>query len=133
SATSVQMTASSAIHSGIDDRLARRNALVLAAAQAIGGAAAPIIIAIGGLAGHYLLGDDKSLATLPVTTFVLGVACGTVPAALLMRRVGRRLGFQFGALFTILGGALAAAAILNESFWFLCLGTAVSGGGNAFV
>ena len=49
---------------------------LLAAAQAIVGSAAPIAISIGGLAGYYLLGDDKSLATAPVTGFNVGVALG---------------------------------------------------------
>jgi MFS family permease len=117
----------------IDDRLARRNAYVLAAAQAIGGALGPIVIGIGGLAGYYLLGEDKSLATLPVTAFIVGTATGTVPAALLMQRVGRRLGFQSGALCTMAGGALAAHAIVSDGFWLLCLATMLSGIGFAFV
>ena len=57
---------------------------------AISGAAPPIAITLGGLAGLYLLGADKSLATLPVTGFNLGVALGAIPAAMLMRRIGRR-------------------------------------------
>ena len=76
----------------VDDRKARRNVVVLAAAGALGGAAPPMNFAIGALAGHVLLGDDKSLATLPITAFVVGTAFGTVPAALLMRRIGRRGG-----------------------------------------
>ncbi len=117
----------------IDDALARRNALVLAAAQAFGGASAPIVIGTGGLAGWFLLGDDKSLSTLPVTTFVVGMALGTVPAAMLMHRIGRRLGFQIGALSTMAGGIIAAYGVLTGTFWLLCLGTGFSGVGNAFV
>lgn len=117
----------------IDDALARRNAYVLATAQAFGGASAPIVIGIGGLAGWYLLGEDKSLATLPVTTFVLGVASGAIPAAFLMQRIGRMLGFQIGAVSTMTGGALAAYALLTSQFWLLCFGTVFSGIGNAFV
>ena len=48
-------------------REARRTAIILAASQAIIGSAAPIAISMGGLAGQYLLGPDKSLATAPVT------------------------------------------------------------------
>ncbi len=127
------MTTTTIPDSQVDDRLARRNALILATAQAIGGSTGPIVIGVGGLAGHYLLGADKSLATLPVAAFVVGVAVGTIPAALLMRQVGRRLGFQAGALFSMLGGAVAAYAILIGSFWLLCLGTAFSGVSFAFV
>ncbi|TJV27632.1 MAG: MFS transporter, partial [Mesorhizobium sp.] len=62
-------------------REARRTALILAASQAIIGSAAPIAISVGGLAGYYLLGSDKSLATAPITGFNVGVALGALPAA----------------------------------------------------
>ncbi|TIU31774.1 MAG: MFS transporter, partial [Mesorhizobium sp.] len=60
------MTAATAVVAGAG-REARRTALLLAAAQAIVGSAAPIAISLGALAGQYLLGPDKSLATAPVT------------------------------------------------------------------
>jgi transcription antitermination protein NusB len=47
--------------------------------QAVVGAAAPITISLGGLAGYYLLAADKSLATAPVTGFNIGVALGACP------------------------------------------------------
>ena len=117
----------------IDDRLARRNARLLAAAQAIGGAMTSITIATGGLAGFYLLGDDKSLSTVPVTTMVLGTAFGTVPAALLMRRIGRRGGFLVGAGIGAAGGLAACLAILAGHFVLFCLATWVTGFAAAFV
>jgi MFS family permease len=116
-----------------EDRLARRNALVLAAAQACGGATASIVIATGGLAGFYLLAEDKSLATLPVTAFVTGTACGSVPAALLQRRLGRRLGLIIGALIALVGGLVSAWAVAASSFWIFGLGTFISGFAGAFV
>lgn len=112
---------------------AKRTALVLAAAQAIVGAAAPIAISMGALAGSYLLGPDKSLATAPVTGFTLGVALGALPAAGLMRGVGRRIGFIGGAGITATGGGLAAQALLVGNFWFFCFALLVIGVGNAFV
>ncbi len=116
-----------------DDSRAKRNVVVLAIAQAIGGAGAPINIAISSLAAFYLLGDDKGLATVPITTFVLGTACGAVPAALLMRRVGRRAGFIIGMLIAALGGLVEAGAIGIASFWLLALGSFMVGVTNAFV
>src|SRR5690606_7900644 len=77
---------------GAAHREAKRTALILAAAQAVVGGSAPITISMGGLAGHYLLGADKSLATAPVTGFNLGVALAAIPAAMLMRAIGRRNG-----------------------------------------
>jgi len=116
-----------------DDRKARRNVVVLAAAQAIAGAAAPMNIAVSALAGYSLLAQDKSLATVPITAFVLGTACGTVPAALLMRHVGRRAGLITGMLIGAIGGLTGAGAMGIGSFWTLCLGTFLMGFSNAFV
>ena len=111
----------------------KRDVLTIAAAQAVVGAAAPVAISLGGLTGHYLLGADKALATMPVTGFNIGVAVGALPAAMLMRAVGRRNGFVAGALVTSLGGALAAFAVLRGDFWLFAMGLLVIGLGGAFV
>lgn len=117
----------------IDDRKARRNVVVLAAAQALAGAGAPINMAMSSLAGHALLGADKSLATLPITAFVLGTAAGTVPAALLMRALGRRAGLVIGILVGAGGGLVQAAAMALGSFWLLAAGAFLMGFASAFV
>lgn len=114
-------------------RDARRTAVVLAAAQAIVGSAAPIAISVGGLAGHYLLGADKSLATAPVTGFTVGVALGAIPAALILKRLGLRLGFMTGTVMTASGGLIATLALFAQSFWLFAAGLALIGVGNAFV
>ena len=57
---------------------------MLAVAQSLGGASPAIIISLGGLVGQ-TLSPDKSLATLPVSLLQLGLATGTIPAAMLMR------------------------------------------------
>jgi len=112
---------------------ARRTAIVLAAAQAIVGSAAPIAISVGGLAGYYLLGADKSLATAPVTGFTIGVALGAIPAALILKRLGLRLGFMSGTGMTAAGGLLATLALFAQHFWLFAAGLALMGVGNAFV
>lgn len=112
---------------------ARRTALVLAAAQAVVGSAAPIAISLGALAGHHLLGDDKSLATAPVTAFNVGVAVGAVPAAALIRRLGQSRGFMSGTLVTATGGFVATLALLQSRFWAFAFGLLILGLGGAFV
>jgi MFS family permease len=99
----------------------------------VNGSAAPIAITLGGLAGSYLLGPDKTLATVPVTAFNVGLAATAIPAAMLMQRIGRRKGFMSGTLFTIAGGALAASAIVAGSFWLFVLALFAIGGGGAFL
>jgi MFS family permease len=116
-----------------DEAVARRNAFVLAAVQAIVGSAAPICISLGALAGHYLLDADKSLATAPVTGFNVGVALGALPAAALIKRLGHRSGFMVGTLVTAAGGAVATAALYGASFWIFAAGLMAVGIGGAFV
>jgi MFS family permease len=115
------------------EREARRTALILASAQAILGSAGPIAISIGALAGHYLLGPDKSLATAPVTGFNLGVALGALPAAALIKAVGQKNGFQLGTLITGVGGATATFALFQGAFWLFAIGLLIIGVGGAFV
>lgn len=112
---------------------ARRTAIIFAASQAIVGSAAPIAISMGALAGHYLLGPDKSLATAPITGFNLGVALGALPAAAIIRRLGQRNGFMTGTAVTALGGLVATLALFHGSFWLFAFGLAVIGVGGAFV
>jgi Arabinose efflux permease len=112
--------------------LARRNALLLSASQAVSGAAAPISISMGGLAGFYLLGDDKSLATAPVTGFNIGLAFGALPAAWLMRVVGRRTGFIGGSAVLALGGLITTIALFRKDFILFTVGMAIVGLSGAF-
>jgi MFS family permease len=79
-----------------DDALAKRNAVVLSGAQALAGANASVVFATGALVGA-ALGPSPAWATAPTTTFVLGTALATMPAAWLLRRAGRRAAYQYGA------------------------------------
>ncbi|HVL74256.1 MAG TPA: MFS transporter [Beijerinckiaceae bacterium] len=110
----------------VDDRTARHNALVLATAQALGGANPAIVVSLGGIVG-FTLATDKSLATLPVSLLNLGLALGTIPAALVMRRIGRRGGYFVGATLGVIGAGIAAFGIARGSFVLFCLGTLVAG------
>ena len=117
----------------VAEREARRTAIILSASQAIVGSAAVVAISLGALAGQYLLGPDKSLATAPVTGFNLGVALGALPAAAIIRTLGQRYGFIAGGLVTAAGGAIAAAALYAPSFWLFAFGLLALGIGGAFV
>mgnify|MGYP001811976431 FL=1 len=117
---------------GTENRIARRNAIVYAICQAFNGAAAPVNIALGGLAGSYLLAADKSLATAPVTGFSVGMALGTVPAAMLTRYIGRKFGFIGGLLIGIAGTLLAGYALIIGSFVLFCCGALGSGIASGF-
>ncbi|MFQ6708340.1 MFS transporter, partial [Bordetella pertussis] len=110
----------------------RRNTRLLSCAQALGGASPAIVISMGGLVGQMLAGDP-GLATLPVSLYNLGLAAGILPAAAMMRRRGRRGGYQLGALLGLLGGLLAAWGIWSGRFALFCTGTALAGLYGAYV
>ncbi|EHL97354.1 transporter, major facilitator family protein [Acetobacteraceae bacterium AT-5844] len=114
------------------DAIARRNILILTLAQALGAANAPIVISLGGLVGQRLT-TDAALFTLPVSLFNLGLALGTLPAAQLMRRLGRRNAYFIGAGLGAMGGLLAAAGIFAAQFVIFCLGTFTAGFYAAYV
>ena len=103
-----------------------RNVSVLMAAQALGGASAPIIISLGGIVGQ-MLAPDASLATLPVSLYNLGLALSTLPAAWLMRRIGRRNAYLLAAVLAILAGLVSTLGILRGDFLTFCVGTALAG------
>lgn len=109
-----------------------RNLWILIATQAFSMTAAPLVILIGGLVGARLA-PNPQLATLPVAILVLATALGTLPASLLMRRVGRRLGFLTGNLIAVSGCLLGYVAITQASFSLLLLATAGLGFNMAFV
>jgi len=115
-----------AMASPINDRTAKFNAGVLAAAQAIGGATGSMVIGTGGLVG-LLMAPTPALATVPVTAFVVGSALASAPAALLMGNHGRRVGFSVGALLGLAGGVTAAYGIWLSLFSLFCLGTLLIG------
>ena len=111
-------------------KTSHRDIFLLACCQALLLVNSASLITMNGLIG-FSLTDRKSLATLGVTTYVLGSALSTMPLSLWMARVGRRTGFMTGALINIAGCALAALALGERSFILYCFATAIIGIYNA--
>jgi predicted MFS family arabinose efflux permease len=108
------------------DRLARRNALVLAIAQALAGGNNTVLVATAAIVGT-MLADDKGLATLPISIFVLGMWMGTLPMGMLARRLGRRNALQIGTGCGVLTGLICCVAVLQGSFFLFNIGAVFSG------
>lgn len=104
----------------------------LSAAQALGMCSAPLVIFVGGIIGAQLA-PSESLATLPVAAFIIGSALASMPAALIMQRIGRRMGFLAATLVALLGAILAFSSISSQNFWGLCFSIALLGVHIAFV
>jgi len=110
----------------IDDALARRNAMVLAVAQALAGGNNTVIVSTASIVGA-VLAPDKGLATLPITAMVIGMWFGTLPVGALARRFGRRFALQTGSVFGVLSGLISYSAVMNGQFWLLLIGTFCGG------
>ena len=109
-----------------DDSRARSNVVRLAAAQALSGANSAVIFATGSIIGA-TLAPDISLATVPLSMFVVGLATGTLPTGAVSRTYGRRIAFMIGTGCGVLTGLLAAFAILRGSFVLFCCATFLGG------
>jgi predicted MFS family arabinose efflux permease len=110
----------------IDDTRARTNVKRLAVAQALTGANAAVIFATGSIVGA-TLAPTMSLATLPLSVYVLGLASGTLPTGLISQSFGRRVAFILGTACGALCGLLAALAIYRGSFALFCFATFLGG------
>lgn len=105
---------------------------LIALAQALGMLTAPMVIFVGGFLG-VLFAPSAALATLPVAALVVGGAVTSMPAAFIMKRIGRRSGFVYATLLAILGSILAFYSVRNENFFGLCFSVFLLGGHMAFV
>ena len=114
-----------------DSVRAHRQILLLVTCQALLYVNNVTLIAVNGLVG-LALAPTPLLATLPVTTYIVGSALTTLPASLAMGRWGRRAGFMFGTTMGFAGTSLAALGVFTSSFALLCSGTFVVGLYNAF-
>ena len=109
-----------------DDAKARRNAVILAIAQALYGAVTTAVVVTSGLVGSQLA-PSASWATLPMSMMIVGTALSTFPISLMMRRTGRRLGFVICALAGAAGGGIGLIAVYHRSFELFLLGCLLVG------
>lgn len=103
-----------------------RNVFVLTVAQFLGSFGQITMVILAGIIGADLA-PVASMATLPVTFGVLGIAAATIPAALFMQRVGRRAGFILGCIVAAGGSLLAVQAVTVNNFISFCIASFLMG------
>jgi MFS family permease len=104
---------------------------MLAAAQMLGSSGLTVVVILGGIVAAQMA-PRPSLATVPISLAIVATALTTIPASLLMRRVGRRAGFIFGASIGLVGGLVAAEAVIRSDFVMFCAATLLLGSSMAF-
>jgi predicted MFS family arabinose efflux permease len=100
--------------------------------MALGMSGAPVIVLLGGIIGTSLA-PHPSWATLPVAMLVVGGAHFTVPAAMMMEKIGRRPGFMIASFVASLATLGGMTAIARGSFSLFCLSALFIGANMAFV
>ena len=108
-----------------------RNLTILMVCQAIATGGTVLVVTIGGIVGG-ALAPAAVFATVPLSLMVVGTALSAIPAALLMRRIGRRWGFTASALGAAAAAVLGAAAVWQQSFGLFCVSTFCIGAKVAF-
>src|SRR3954453_20184537 len=108
------------------DRRARRNLLLLACCQAVGQSCNTMMFAATGLSVITFY-HRPDLANLPVTMQHIGVMIWVFPAALLMQRIGRSIGFRIGSLFGMAGAPVMCIGLYTANFLVMCGGGLILG------
>ena len=99
--------------------LVQGNVARLSVAQALAGANTTVVYATAAVIGN-TLAPEQSLATMPISVFVVGMALSTLPTGAVAQRYGRRASFLLGTACGVLVGLLSALAIMLGSFWLFC-------------
>lgn len=108
-----------------------RNISLLFMAQPLVMCSAPIIVFIGGLLASELT-TNASLATLPISLMILGVAAGSIPAAIIAKIKGRKFAVFTGFATLLIAALLAVLAIQLASFELFTCSSFLFGLGGSF-
>jgi MFS family permease len=109
----------------------KRNLALLATCQGFMLSCTSLTMASAALVGFHLA-PDPSQATLPLGLIYLSVMFTMIPASLLMKKYGRRVGFAIGGAAAVVSGGVSAYGILLNSFTIFCIGTAILGISSGF-
>ena len=108
-----------------------RNLSVLIVCQLISTTGSIVMVTLGGIIGTDLA-TNKAFATLPLSVMVIAIAATTIPATMLMRRIGRRKSFSIASLSAVVALIIAVLALQNSSFLFYNIAVMLFGVNMAF-
>ena len=108
-----------------------KNLLILTLSQIFSFTAAPVTVFLSGIIGSQI-SPIKSLATLPMSISVVGIAIGAIIATKVMSLIGRKYGFIIASIGNMLTSILAAYSIMTQNFILFCFANFFLGIGMAF-
>ena len=107
-------------------RVARKITWVLFLSQGLSSAGFIAAFTVNALVAVELTGQT-AMAGVPGALYVLGQACGAVVWGFSMERIGRRRALALGQVIGVIGSAIAMAAVVDRSFFFLLVGLLLVG------
>ena len=108
-----------------------RNLIILFVCQLISATGQITIVTLGGIIGSSLT-ENQSFATLPVSLMVVVTAMSTIPATMLMKKMGRKYGSSISSLSAVAAVLIAAFALIKSSFLMFIFAAALFGINTAF-
>jgi MFS family permease len=108
-----------------------KTVFILSLCQALLGTGNILLVAMAALIGQTLAPSD-ALITLPLAFQFVGLMTATIPASLIMKKLGRRKGFYLGNSLGIIGAVCCAVALVYQSFVGFCGGSFLLGMGIGF-
>lgn len=108
------------------------NVFILSLVLVFANSAPPVVTMVAGIISTELA-PSPMLITLPAATMMIGLGVSAIPAALLMKRLGRKAGFLLSFSMATLAIFGVAYAIWIKHFLFFCLALLFVGGNMAFV
>jgi MFS family permease len=109
----------------------KKNLLLLATCQGLMLSCTSLAMTTSALVG-VALAPAPILATLPLGLTYLCIMITMIPASLLMKHYGRRVGFALGGTAGLIGCSTSAVGIYVGSFTLFCTGSALFGIANGF-
>ena len=109
-----------------------KNIYVIAAVVSLNFCSMSMMVLVAGLLGANTA-NNPIYATLPIAMMMVGTALSTIPAAMIMQRIGRKDGFTLGILVAIIGAVLAYFSALHGNFWLFVVASILLGFNAAFV
>lgn len=104
----------------------KRNIPILALCQALFMSGTSLMVATTALVG-FSLADDKVYASLPFTLQLLATMFTSIPAAILMAKIGRKHTFLLGTVIAMIGAGICAIAVVQHNFLLFILGSVLIG------
>ncbi len=109
-----------------------RNFIVICISSTIAAFPPMAVVLLGGIITSQIMMKD-SLATVPMTLMIIGIAISAPIASRFMSMLGRQKGFLFSSLLSCLALVICSIAIYLENFFIFALGNFLIGSSQAFI